>query len=62
VDADGTVYPFGDAATFPGPSIVSPTAFVGGIVPTDDGLGYWLFDAFGDVYGYGDAAIYKFSG
>ena len=54
----GTVYNFGDAPTESGPSIVSGTTLIEGLVPTSTGKGYWLYGILGDVYSYGDALSY----
>ncbi len=53
--ADGTVYPFGDAAPY---SAGPPQHFTGkvvGLTATPDGGGYWLVTADGGVNSFGDA-------
>ncbi|HVW34307.1 MAG TPA: metallophosphoesterase, partial [Acidimicrobiia bacterium] len=52
--ADGTVYPFGDAATLPGATPTAGTDEVD-LEPTPSGDGAWLVDAAGRVTARGDA-------
>jgi hypothetical protein len=51
LEANGTVYAFGDARTYPGPR----PAGVEDFEPTAAGTGYWLVNGAGHVFSYGTA-------
>jgi hypothetical protein len=58
VAADGTVYPFGDAAdhgSMGGRPLAAPVV---GLAPTSDNHGYWEVAADGGVFAYGDARFF----
>jgi hypothetical protein len=60
--ADGGIFAFGNA-DFYGSEASSNTAYPAVAINTNsDGAGYWLFDAFGDVYSYGDAQNFPYNG
>ena len=52
VDADGTVWSFGDAPSHPGRPAVRSSTIVGIAADTATG-GYWLVSAHGSVYSFG---------
>jgi hypothetical protein len=52
--ADGTVYPFGEAAAFGAPAVGSARSAVD-IESTPSGRGYWVLDDSGAVSAFGDA-------
>ena len=56
--SDGSVTPFGGAATSGSKAgVLLPAAIIGGGA-TNDGGGYWIVSAKGNVYNYGDALYY----
>jgi hypothetical protein len=60
VEANGHVYPFGDARVFGNPSDPRGqlgTALAVDLEPTPSGSGYWVVDDTGRVFAYGDAKV-----
>ena len=56
VAKNGSVYPFGDAASFGTlPQEGTSVANIVSIVPTPSGNGYWVIGADGRVFAFGDA-------
>lgn len=56
--ADGTIYPFGNAAsdgTVAGSALPAPIV---AMESTADGSGYWLAGSDGAIYPFGDASLY----
>jgi hypothetical protein len=58
VSANGTVTTFGGAGNYGGIEGDTLKMPVGGIAPTPDGRGYWIFTKNGGVYAPGDANFY----
>ncbi len=62
VSPGGSVYAFGSAVNFGGPSASQLRAPIASLHSTPDGKGYWLTDGLGDIYPYGDAVSYGSTG
>jgi len=58
LDADGTVYTFGDAVNFGHVTNVPANAATMTIVPTFDDGGYWIVGSNGQVFTFGDAKFF----
>jgi hypothetical protein len=54
--ANGTVFAFGDAVSYP--SALSPKGQAVAIVPSNVGVGYWLACSTGAVFAFGDARLH----
>src|SRR5579875_2475830 len=58
VDADGSVFAFGDASFFGSMGGQSLAAWMVGMAPTADNAGYWLVASDGGIFAFGDAAFF----